>query len=86
MTKEALQHARLGHADVRRLREIQKRGLVLGIDMGAHAGDICTACKLGKATATPYNKRQGKRASKLLEIMHVDMWGPAAEPSHEGQR
>jgi hypothetical protein len=84
LTPQTLWHARLGHVSVNTLRELHKKGLVLGLQLG-HKEDLdCSSCMRGKAVAKPYAKRGGKRSTENLEIVHIDMWGPTPEPSHEG--
>ena len=84
MTKQMLWHLRLGHQSVATLRELQKKDLVHGLQLGHKDEQNCVSCMRGKATAQPYAKRSGKRNTEVLEMLHLDLWGPSSVASHEG--
>ena len=84
MTPTSLWHARSGHANVEDLRELEKKGLVRDMHLGQKDDLACAACMQSKSTTKPYATRAGKRSADALEILHIDLWGPTVEPSHEG--
>lgn len=47
--------------------------------------EFCSACQYGKSHKLPF-KNSDSKASKPLELIHTDLWGPAPIPSKQGFR
>ncbi|KAL2933560.1 Retrovirus-related Pol polyprotein from transposon RE2 [Bienertia sinuspersici] len=69
MNKQTLWHHRLGHAPMTKIRKIE--GL-----KGVNKGEMgqCMICPQAKFTKLSYSLSES-RASALLELIHVDLWG-----------
>ena len=79
-------HRRLGHCNVRAIIEMAKNGVSQGmpIDLSSMPAN-CEHCALGKQSRTSVPKtREGSKASKRLERVHVDLCGPMAVTSRAG--
>jgi transposase InsO family protein len=87
LTSLELWHRRMGHLNFSYLMDIKKGGEVegLGFNEGDTHGD-CTPCLLGKAHKLPFPKDGGTRASRPLELIHSDVWGPAPVTSIGGKK
>ena len=73
-TNEAyLWHLRLGHINSNRIQRLIKDGLLEPLDFDEFP--VCESCLEGKMIKRPFNAK-GKRAQKLLELVHMDVWGP----------
>jgi hypothetical protein len=46
----------------------------------------CEPCALAKATRTPFPTKATRRATRPLELVHMDVWGPIGTPSMDGYR
>ena len=63
-----LQHCRLGHIGVKRMKKLHADGLLESLD-------ACERCLMGKMTKIPFSGTM-ERATDLLEIIHTDVCGP----------
>ena len=66
-------HCRLGHIGVRCMKKLHVDGCLESLDF--ESLDTCEPCLMGRMTKTPFSGTM-KRASDLLEIMHVDACDP----------
>ena len=83
----ALWHARLGHPNERRLRTLFHNQLAFGLPKHIPTeSSICETCIAGKQTRLPFPKHTQHRASKPLQLLHADLWGPAPVSSYSGAR
>lgn len=81
-------HARLGHVNGQRLKEVVTKGLVDGIDekCGREELSFCDACVIGKMGRKP-NKPVGEvRSTRRLQLVHTDVCGPMQTVSHGGSK
>lgn len=85
-------HHKLGHLGIEKVVRLAKDGR-LGQDnklKNAKIGDIkdfyCEACIKGKTGRLPSPPQPNVRASKPLELLHIDIWGPAPMASKGGMR
>ena len=47
---------------------------------------FCTVCAQAKPTRKPIpSKREGPQATKIVEKIHSDVWGPANPQSYDGK-
>ena len=65
-----LQHCRLGHIGVKRMKKLHKDGF--SESLGYESFDTCEPCPFGKMTKTPFSRTM-ERATDLLEIIHTDV-------------
>ena len=63
-----LQHCRLGHIGVKRMKKLHADGLLESLD-------ACEPCLMGKMTKTLFFGTM-EQATDLLEIIHTDVCGP----------
>ncbi|CAA0806446.1 Uncharacterized mitochondrial protein AtMg00300, partial [Striga hermonthica] len=65
-----LWHKRLGHVSKERMQRLVKDEILSDLDFTDFG--LCVDCIKGKQTK--HNKKEAKRSSKLLEIIHTDIW------------
>jgi hypothetical protein len=70
-----LWHARLGHASFHSLKLLSGKSMVGGVPMIDHTEEVCQACLAGKQTRLSFPKKTQWRASKPLELLHIDLCG-----------
>lgn len=84
---ERLWHIRLGHAHTDGIRELSRKGVVVGLDLEKPPKVVqnCDACIAGKQhkLSMKYNPH---RASRIGEVIHSDVCGPMSVPSLGGSR
>ena len=79
-------HRRLGHCNTRAIIEMAKNKVSQGmpIDLSSMPAN-CEHCALGKQSRSSVPKiREGSKATKRLERVHVDLCGPMAVVSRAG--
>ncbi|NBU34777.1 hypothetical protein EBS40_09225, partial [bacterium] len=79
-----LAHQRLAHAAPSTIAKLHKLGSVSGfkLQQGANKDKVqCEPCLLGKAQRLPFPKTSRTKAQHKLELVHVDLWGPARVPT-----
>ncbi|MCO5593958.1 hypothetical protein L7F22_047977 [Adiantum nelumboides] len=80
-------HKRIGHANVQRLKIMQRQELVTGLHVFklADMQKVCEACQLGKQVKAsfPHDKHV---SINVLELVHSDVWGSAKTASMGGCR
>ena len=84
--KLALWHRRLGHLNIKSVKTL--RGMVSGMDLHQLKVDAssftCEGCIEGKQQRLPFAGEAATRATKVLEIVHSDVYGPMKTTSMEG--
>ena len=68
-----LWHLRLGHINSNRIQRLVEDRLLESLDFDGFL--VCESCLEGKMTEQPFNAK-GRRAQKLLELVHIDVCGP----------
>ena len=81
LKSSVLWHCRLGHTSERRMTKLHKCGSLRSFDYESF--DTCESCLLGKMTKLPF-KGKGKRANKLLDLIHTDVYGPMSMHARGG--
>jgi len=80
-----LWHERLGHVNVAGVKRMIKNKDIDGLKCSSMAvKDVCEPCVYGKAAMTPMPSAGGGRVTKRLQLVHLDLGGPMAEPSRGG--
>ena len=62
----------MGHVNEKRISRLHKDGIPGSFDFESF--DTCEPCLRGKMTKSTFNK-QGERASDLLALIHIDVYG-----------
>ncbi|KAL1195981.1 Retrovirus-related Pol polyprotein from transposon RE2 [Cardamine amara subsp. amara] len=75
-------HKRLGHPSDKILLQLYQNKL---ISLNKHSHNMCEACQLGKSSRLSFSASSFS-ASKPLERIHCDLWGPAPIVSVQGFR
>ncbi|KAL3533483.1 hypothetical protein ACH5RR_007004 [Cinchona calisaya] len=70
-----LWHLRYGHLNVKGLKLLEQKGMVLGLPK-IDSLDLCEGCIYGKQTRKPFSIGKAWRASTCLELIHADLCGP----------
>ncbi|MCO5593236.1 hypothetical protein L7F22_047243 [Adiantum nelumboides] len=78
-------HYRLGHPHVRAMKTLQMYKMVKGMTLSLSNIDLCEACIFGKMTRTKFPRSRTK-TSKVLELVHSDVFGPLPVPSLTGHK
>jgi transposase InsO family protein len=80
-------HHRLGHLSARAVMRLYRAGRIDGLD-AITSQDVskfkCESCIMGKGTRLPSPPAEDIRATKPGELIHIDLWGPAAVTSIGG--
>lgn len=83
----ALWHARFGHPNDICLRTLIHNQLAHGLPQNLPEDTITyETCIAGKQCRLPFPKITLHRATKPLQLLHADLWGPAPVPSYSGAR
>jgi transposase InsO family protein len=80
----SLWHRRMGHLHHASLKQLLTRN---GITVSPTTGHLpCESCVVGKMHKLPFNKKQEKRSTEILQLVHSDVCGPMEEVTHGGYR
>ena len=71
---------RLGHIGEKGLRILHGNGMVEGMSNSSLDFDFCEHCVYGKKNWVSFPSG-AKRANKILELVHSDVFGPVSVPS-----
>uniref|UniRef100_A0A803P5A9 Integrase catalytic domain-containing protein n=1 Tax=Cannabis sativa TaxID=3483 RepID=A0A803P5A9_CANSA len=74
LSKKDVWHRRLGHPSSKILKLVLNSSNV-PVSFNNNES-FCDACQYGKSHALPF-KLSNSRATKMLELIHTDLWGPA---------
>jgi hypothetical protein len=83
-----LWHRRLAHVNMRTLQSLHKGGHILGLKENvSFAKDrVCRACVLGKMHDSPHPSKTIISSKRILELLHVDLFGPPSHASLGGKK
>ena len=83
-----LWHRRLAHVNMRSLQSLHKGGHILGLkDNVVFAKDrVCRACVEGKMHDSPHKHKTIISSKRILELLHVDLFGPPSHASLGGKK
>ena len=76
-----LWHLRLCRINPNQIQRLIKDGLLEALDFDEFL--VCESCLEGKMTKQPFNAK-GRRAQKLLELVHTDVCGPMSTQAKGG--
>ena len=80
-------HRRLGHCSTRTVIDMAKSSVVQGMPIDLSTSPpMCNPCVLGKQTRSSVPRvREGVRATRPFERVHLDLCGPMSIPSRSGR-
>ena len=82
-----LWHRRLGHASMDLMSKLVKKNLVKGLPkVNYERNKVCDACQLGKQTRNTFKPKNIVSATRPLELLHMDLFGPTRTISLGGKR
>ena len=70
----SLWHRNLGHISEERLNYLAKKDVLLGLKSAKF--EKCSHCMVSKQTRVSFKKQHPSRKSKLLELVHSNVYGP----------
>jgi hypothetical protein len=83
-----LWHHRLAHVNMRNLQSLHKGGNILRPkESVSFAKDrVCRACIQGKMHDSPHSSKTIISSKRILELLHVDLFGPPSHASLGGKK
>nr|GEW02227.1 retrovirus-related Pol polyprotein from transposon TNT 1-94 [Tanacetum cinerariifolium] len=81
-----LWHRRLGHANMRLIQSLASKELVRNLPKLKFDQHFCDACKMGKEAHASRKAKIIVSTTRCLELLHMDLFGPSAVWSYEGNR
>nr|GEX72836.1 retrovirus-related Pol polyprotein from transposon TNT 1-94 [Tanacetum cinerariifolium] len=79
-----LWHRRLGHANMRLIQSLDSKELVRNLPKLKFDQHFYDACKIGKQSHASHKAKNIVSMTRCLELLHVDLFGPSAVQSYEG--
>ena len=79
-----LWHRRLCHANMRLIHNIASKELVRKLPKEKFDNHFCDACKIGKQVHASHKLINMISTSRVLELLHMDLFGPSAIQSYGG--
>ncbi|KXJ62430.1 hypothetical protein RP20_CCG010088 [Aedes albopictus] len=83
-------HRRFGHLNEQSLKCLVRNEMVTGLKMNitgaASESVVCESCVVGKQTRKPFSSREGRKSSRVLELVHTDVCGPVTPVGLDGKK
>jgi hypothetical protein len=80
-----LWHRRLAHVGMNTLNKLLKKELVRGLkDVNFEKDKPCSACQAGKQVVNTHPTKAYMSTSRVLELLHMDLFGPTTYKSLGG--
>ncbi|GKA09363.1 retrovirus-related pol polyprotein from transposon TNT 1-94 [Tanacetum coccineum] len=79
-----LWHRRLGHANMHLIQSLASKELVRNLPKLKFDQHFCDACKIGKQAHASHKAKNIVSTTRCLELIHMDLFGPSAVRSYEG--
>ena len=80
-------HKKLAHAYMRLIFEISQKELAKGLPKINFDNDsTCEFCQRGKQTKSSFHDKNVVSTTRLLELLHLDLFGPTRTTSLEGKK
>jgi len=80
-----LWHRRLAHVGMSTLKKLLKKDMVRGLkDVVFEKDKLCSACQAGKQVANTHPRKAYMSTSRVLELLHMDLFGPTTYASLGG--
>ena len=82
-----LWHRRLAHVGMGTLKKLMKKELIRGLkDVTFEKDKLCSACQAGKQVANTHPTKAYLSTSRVLELLHMDLFGPTTYASLGGNK
>ncbi|GKB96672.1 retrovirus-related pol polyprotein from transposon TNT 1-94 [Tanacetum coccineum] len=81
-----LWHRRLGHANMHLIQSLASKELVRNLPKLKFDQNFCDACKIRKKAHASHKAKNIVSTTRFLELLHMDLFGPSAVRSYEGNR
>src|SRR5664279_257919 len=82
-----LWHRRLAHTNMRTLHDLQCGNHILGLTNVKFSKDrVCSSCMLGKQHGEPHLIKTTITTKRILELIHLDLFGPLSYDSFGGKK
>ncbi|GKE64484.1 retrovirus-related pol polyprotein from transposon TNT 1-94 [Tanacetum coccineum] len=79
-------HRRLGHANMRLIQSLASKELVRNLPKFKFDQHFYDACKMGKQAHASHKAKNIVSTTRCLELLYMDLFGPSAVQSYEGNR
>jgi len=79
-------HTRLRHINLDTMKSMIQNKIVQGIQSVNIEKEICGSCLLGKQARYIFTQGTAYRATKILELVHRDLFGPIKPSTMAGNR
>nr|GEY38877.1 retrovirus-related Pol polyprotein from transposon TNT 1-94 [Tanacetum cinerariifolium] len=80
------EHRRLGHANMRLIQSLASKELVGNLPKLKFDQHFCDACKIRKQAHASHKAKNIVSTTIFLELLNMDLFGPSAIRSYEGNR
>ena len=78
-------HRRLAHVGMSSLKKLMKNELVRGLnDVKFEKNKLSCACQAGKQVANTHSTKAFMSTTRVLELLHIDLFGPTTYKSLGG--
>ncbi|GJX46187.1 retrovirus-related pol polyprotein from transposon TNT 1-94 [Tanacetum coccineum] len=77
---------RLGHANMHLIQSLASKELLRNLPKFKFDQHFCDACKMGKQAHPSHKDKNIVSTTRCLELLHMDLFGPSAVRSYEGNR
>ncbi|GJS06663.1 copia protein [Tanacetum coccineum] len=84
--KEWVEHRRLGYTNMRLIKLLTSKELVKNLPKLKFDQHFCDACKIGKQAHASHKDKNIVSMTRCLELLNMDLFGPSAIRSYEGNR
>ncbi|GJV25044.1 retrovirus-related pol polyprotein from transposon TNT 1-94 [Tanacetum coccineum] len=81
-----LWHIRLGHTNMCLIQSLASKELVRNLPKIKFDQYFCDACKIAKQANASHKAKNIVSTTRCLELIHMDLFGPSAVRSYEGNR
>jgi len=82
-----LWHRRLAHVRMSTLKKLMKKKLITGLkDVTFEKDKLCSACQAGKQVSNTHPTKVYLSTSRVLELLHMDLFGPTTYASLGGNK
>jgi hypothetical protein len=81
-----LWHGRLGHVNLRSLKQLLGKDMATGIPNISHPEQVCSDCLAAKQTRATFPRATQWHADEKLKLVHVDLCGPITPETAGGNK
>ena len=82
-----LWHRKMNHLNFKTISQLLNLNLVEGLPNGPFLKDrLCDACQMGKQVKSSFKRKPHLSTSRILELLHMDLFGPVQTISVSGKK